>query len=139
MTDGDACGAKGGGCLCGSVRYEITGPMRPVLACHCTQCLRTHGHYASYTSVRLDDIAIHGEQDLAWYTSSDIARRGFCRVCGSRLFWECFGRGDLAVAAGTLDIPTGLSTIAHIFVDDRSDYYEIPEDIEQWPQGFRAT
>jgi len=33
-----------GGCLCQAVRYEIHGPLRDVIACHCTQCRRTSGH-----------------------------------------------------------------------------------------------
>jgi hypothetical protein len=36
-----------GGCLCGAVRYEVRGPLRPVVYCHCTQCRRTSGHFSA--------------------------------------------------------------------------------------------
>ena len=41
-----------GGCLCGAVRYEAQGPLRPVVACHCDMCRRTSGHFAAATAVR---------------------------------------------------------------------------------------
>ena len=34
-----------GGCECGAVRYEVRGPLREVIDCHCGQCRRTHGHF----------------------------------------------------------------------------------------------
>ena len=27
-----------GSCLCGQIRFATPGPLRPVIACHCTQC-----------------------------------------------------------------------------------------------------
>jgi hypothetical protein len=46
----------GGGCLCGGVRYEVTGPLRDVVVCHCSRCLRTHGHAAAYSACARDDL-----------------------------------------------------------------------------------
>jgi len=39
-----------GGCLCGAVRYEVLGPLRDVVLCHCSHCRRTHGHVAAYAA-----------------------------------------------------------------------------------------
>ena len=115
-----------GSCLCGAIRYTIEGPLRPVVACHCTQCRKTSGHYVSATSARREDITIHGQP--AWYTSSKTARRGFCPSCGSNLFWDGAGE-NLSVFAGTLDGPTGLTTAGHIFCADKGDYYEIADGL----------
>ena len=41
---------KTGSCLCGAVRFEVHGPLRPVLACHCIQCRRQTGNYMSATA-----------------------------------------------------------------------------------------
>lgn len=41
-----------GGCPCGGVRYEVRGPLRDVIACHCTQCRRTSGHFVAATACR---------------------------------------------------------------------------------------
>ncbi|MCP4327149.1 MAG: GFA family protein [Alphaproteobacteria bacterium] len=136
MTNETSVERRTGHCLCEAVRYEINGPIRPVVICHCSQCLRTHGHYAAYTGVPREYVAIDGEDHVAWYRSSEIARRGFCRVCGSRLFWDRDGADYIAIAAGTLDPPTGVHSIAHIFVDDKSDYYELEDSLEQRARGY---
>ena len=120
-----------GSCLCGAVRYRVTGPMRPVIACHCTQCRKTSGHHVAATSAPRDRIGITGE--VRWFQSSPTARRGFCPVCGSNLFWD--GQGTtLSIMAGTLDAPTGLILRGHIFCADKGDYYEIADGLPTAPQ-----
>ena len=117
-----------GGCLCGQVTYDVTGDLRPVISCHCTQCRKATGHFVSATSAHRDDIKING--DVTWFQSSDRARRGFCGICGSNLFWD--GPGDnLSIMAGTLDGTTGLTTQGHIFCADKGDYYTIPDGLPQ--------
>lgn len=127
-----------GACLCGGVRFEVRGPVRDVILCHCGQCRRTHGHVAAYSSAARADVVFRAESTLAWYESSERARRGFCSGCGASLFWEPVGEGRLAIAAGCLDAPTGLKTVRHVFVDDAGDYYEIADDLPRHGGG-RAT
>ena len=115
-----------GSCLCGAVTYQVHGPLRPVIACHCTQCRKTSGHHVAATSAQREDVEIIGE--VTWFRSSDSARRGFCGICGSNLFWD--GPGvNLSIAAGTLDAPTGLALAGHIYCADKGDYYEIESDL----------
>jgi hypothetical protein len=45
---------------------------------------------------------------LKWYRVVAIARRGFCSECGGSIFWEPAAKDYVAIAAGTLDAPTGL-------------------------------
>lgn len=118
-----------GGCLCGGVRYRIRGALRDIIACHCTQCRRTSGHHAAMTSAASDDLTLTSSETLAWYRSSAAAERGFCRVCGSNLFWRPEGEGRTAITAGTLDGPTGIKLTEHIFVGDKGDYYSIDDDL----------
>ncbi|MBK8159708.1 MAG: GFA family protein [Rhodospirillaceae bacterium] len=120
-----------GGCLCGAVRYEVTGPLRPVIACHCSQCRRVSGHFTAATAAAHENISITGGETLTWFVSSDTARRGFCRLCGSNLFWQGKGRPYLSIMAGSLDSPTGLKLDRHIFVADKGDYYEIADGVAQ--------
>ena len=120
-----------GGCLCGSVRYEVRGPLRDVLICHCQECRRWHGHFSASTAARRDDLVMLEARGLRWIHSprSDAgARRGFCGECGSSLFWDPPEREAISIAAGTLDGPTGLRVISHWFVSQAGDYYEIPQD-----------
>ncbi len=117
-----------GSCLCGAVSYRVTGALRPVIACHCTQCRKTSGHHVAATSAPRDAMEITGA--VTWYASSDSARRGFCPTCGSNLFWDGAG-SHLSIFAGTLDAPTGLRLTAHIFCADKGDYYEIADGLPQ--------
>ena len=121
-----------GGCLCGAVTYTIDGPLRPVVNCHCKQCRKSSGHHVAATSGARDKIEITGE--VTWYKSSQTARRGFCAKCGSNLFWDGGGE-NISIHAGTLDGATGLQTCGHIFVADKGDYYEITDDLPQFPQS----
>ncbi len=120
-----------GGCLCGAVRYEVDGPLRNVVGCHCGQCLKTHGNYAAYSATDKKNLRLIEDRGLAWYKSSDTARRGFCRECGASLFWEPTFADYIAVSAGSMDGPTGLKVVRHIFTQDKPDWYEITDGAEQ--------
>ncbi len=112
-----------GACLCGAVAFEAEGPLRPVIACHCTQCRRTSGHYWAVTSVPHDHVRLTRDDGLAWFRSSPEARRGFCRSCGASLFWQPEGEARLSIAGGAFDTATGMSIAAHWFGEDAGDYY----------------
>jgi hypothetical protein len=121
-----------GGCLCGGVRYEVTGPLRDVVVCHCSRCLRSHGHAAAYSACARDDLALVSDGTLRWY-EADGRARGFCCECGASLFWSAPERAAISIAAGTLEQPTGLRTVAHIHTDGQADYYEIAGPGERHP------
>lgn len=116
-----------GSCLCGGVAFTLSGPKRHAVACHCIQCRKTTGHYWSATAVATDDLNLIRSDTLAWYQSSDFARRGFCQRCGSTLFYERNGTGRTAISAGALDTPTGITEDEHIFTADKGDYYDLPD------------
>jgi len=120
---------RSGGCECGAVRYTVSGSMRKVVYCHCGQCRRTSGHYVAATACDADDLAISNDAGLQWYRSSDIAERGFCKECGASLFWRPGHGKYIAIMAGTLDVPTGLSSREHIHTADASDYYSIDDGL----------
>ena len=121
-----------GGCLCGAVRYEVSGRMCDVVNCHCSMCQRQHGGFGPHSKADKSNIKITRDNGLRWYQTSDVARRGFCSECGSGLFWEPFDQGGTGIVAGTLDAPTGLKTIGHIFVGEKLDFYEIDDDLPQF-------
>ncbi len=122
-----------GGCLCGAVRYALSGELRDVVNCHCGQCQRFHGYLGAYTAVARSGFELTKDGGLRWYRSSDGASRGFCAECGSSLFWERTGAPTVSISAGSLDRPTGLRTVRHVFVADKADYYDITDGLEQLP------
>ncbi|MEM7042552.1 MAG: GFA family protein [Pseudomonadota bacterium] len=124
-----------GSCLCGAVRYRITGPMKQVVGCHCGQCRKQTGLYMAATGVRMKYFEMVEERGLKWYRASEQASRGFCKDCGSTLFWQADGADRIAIAAGSLDGDTGLSTAAHIFVADKADFYALDGDVPHYPKS----
>lgn len=121
-----------GGCLCGRVRYALAERPPGVVECHCGMCRRWHGHVGGYATVPYAAMTLtSGESDVSWYRSSDFADRGFCRHCSSSLFWRHDNRRNADIAAGTLDQPTGLKTLFHIFVEDKADYTALTDGLPQ--------
>lgn len=112
-----------GSCLCGAVAFTTTGPLRDIKACHCGQCRRTSGHFWAATSVPLDRLEITRSDGLEWFRSSPAAERGFCRNCGSSLFWKPEGESRMAIAPGAFDDTPPFHLVEHIFTEDAGDFY----------------
>lgn len=106
-----------GRCLCGAIRFEITGPVEPPVACHCTQCQRHSGGMWVAITAPSESVEISRTR-LAWVSVSERARRGFCLDCGGYLFWQEVESDTIDVAFGALDDPNGLALAAHIFVSE---------------------
>ena len=120
-----------GSCLCGNVRFKTSGPLREVVACHCTQCRKQSGHYFAATNVPDDCLSVEAGGDLKWYQSSADAKRGFCSNCGSSLFWKHSKDPFTSVLSGSFEKPSELKLTRHIFVADKGDYYEIGDGLPQ--------
>jgi hypothetical protein len=126
---------KKGSCLCGAVRFSVTGQLSTVVVCHCKMCRQWHGAPGPYSNTRWDDLRFDDQDALEWYQSSSFARRGFCGECGSSLFWQRIGAPVVSIVVGTLDDPTGLRTEKHIFVAHKGDWYEIADGLPQIPES----
>ncbi len=124
-----------GSCLCTAVQYEVSGPLRSVLYCHCEQCRRTSGHFVAATACKPENLHLLVDAGLRWYRSSAMAERGFCSSCGASLFWRPDDEDYVCIMAGTLDRPTQLQPSGHIFVGMASDYYQIADGLPQYAEG----
>lgn len=124
-----------GHCNCGAVSFRTTGPLREVVACHCSQCRRQSGLYFAATNVGDENIEIEGGDNITWYQTSEVARRGFCATCGSALFWKHQDDAHISVLAGAFDEPSGLQMTKHIFCADKGDFYEIGDGLPQYEKG----
>ena len=120
-----------GRCDCGAVTFEVEAVREAVTICHCSQCRRTSGHLWASTHAVFGTVNFTSDQGLEWYRSSYFAKRGFCKICGSSLFYRMNDEDGVGIAAGCLDMPTGLLTGKHIFVKDKGDYYEITDSAPQ--------
>lgn len=131
--------AKRGRCLCGGVEFSITGPLRPVVYCHCKICRRSSGHFVAATACAVSHLILHRADTLQWYRSSEQAQRGFCRECGSNLFWRPESGTHMSIMAGVLDDPIGVSGAAHIFVHSKGDYYTVQDGLPGHMDGAHGV
>ena len=112
-------------CLCGGIKIKIKGKLRHVNNCHCSQCMKTHGNFASYTSCEEQDLYFISKKTLKWFYSSKIAKRGFCSKCGASIFYKKLDSERISIAAGMLKNPTNLKTHSNIFTKGKMDYYKL--------------
>ena len=121
-----------GHCLCGAVRFKVSGVLPEASACHCSICRRTTGHFEAGVDVTRKDVTIDGESAITWYRSSPDVRRGFCATCGSPLFFDHDGADWIGINLGAFETPTGTRLARHIFVADKGDYYDIADGLPQY-------
>ena len=118
-----------GSCLCGAISFEVACDLPPPDGCHCSLCRKHSGHYFASTDVPRTALTIMGEQNIAWYRSSEKVRRGFCRVCGSSLFGGTWPEGpEVSVRLGSLDGDPGIRPQYRSFVASKAVWDEIPDD-----------
>jgi len=126
-----------GGCLCGAVRYEVSGAVRSLCYCHCASCRRASGApmvpWGTFDRERFR--LTRGE--LREYRSSAEVTRGFCARCGSSLTYQHTARGkDIDVTLATLDAPERLAPEMHVWVGEKIPWVTIND---QLPQFIRQT
>ncbi len=133
-----------GSCLCGGVKFEITGPLLRPLNCHCLQCRKQHGAaFRSRARVRIEDFRwLQGEELVKYYESSRGFRRGFCGNCGSPIVnrpgpnYKFASRypssvSEFGVPLGILDDDPGRRPECHVFVGEKAPWFEITDDLPQ--------
>jgi len=125
-----------GGCLCGAVRYRITGPLPPGGHCHCSMCRRSAGALVvTWTTVEEERFAIIAGT-LAVYASSATAERLFCPACGSSLVFRSKTYPTLIdVTVATLDHPERHPADRHVFWGNRMPWLHLDDHLPKY-DGF---
>lgn len=125
-------GAKeiAGRCLCGSVRFTAAPKEHIVGICHCEMCRRWAG--GSFFAIDCGDtVKFESTEDLAIYPSSEWGERGFCKKCGSSLFWKMRDKLSYEISVNALEDPGDLILDHEIFIDDKPDYYAFAGDAKK--------
>ena len=119
-----------GQCLCGVVRITARFEGKHIEACHCTQC-RAWGGGAYLATPMTDDFTIEGEEYVARFPSSDWAERGFCKRCGSNLFYHYLPGQKRSFLAGLFPALDDGELKEEIFVDQKPEYYDFAGERER--------
>ena len=131
-----------GSCLCGEVRFEISGTLSDASHCHCSMCRKAHGAASgTYAVAKAADFRlVSGAERITRYRSSAGIVRTFCARCGSSLHGFDESKPDVVdVALGVLDDDPGVRPTRHIFVGSKAPWHEITDRLPQHatypPQG----
>ena len=101
-----------GGCQCGRVRYEVEIEDDEAYLCHCRMCQRATGS-VSIAFTNLPKKSVRWEQEPDWYVSSAIARRPYCRECGTSLGFEYPDHHKMDLTVASFDDPSRFVPTAH--------------------------
>jgi len=123
-----------GGCYCGRIQYQIQLPVKWCAHCHCTQCRHTQASpLVTWFGVeKVNFNYISGEQDVAWFDSSDKAKRGHCIHCGTPLFfmgekWK----DEIHITLESAKDDIMQKPQIHVFYDRRVDYLSFNDDLDK--------
>jgi hypothetical protein len=132
-----------GTCLCGTLRYEIDGPLTSMMNCHCSMCRKQHGTaFATYVVAPVAGFRwLAGEDEVVRYQSSAKGSRAFCGRCGSVAPSSLPSMGIVLAPAGNLQGELGRRPEGHMFVGSKAPWHAITDQLPQhevYPPGFPA-
>ncbi len=138
-----ALGSCSGSCVCGTVRYEVSGPFNTMMNCHCSMCRKHHGSaFATYVSAPIGGFRwLAGEDAILGYASSEKGQRYSCKVCGSVVPMMMPAYGLALCPAGPLEGDLGIAPQAHIFASSKAPWHAITDSLPQhaeYPPEFAA-
>ena len=128
--------ASEGGCLCGAIRYRITGPVGPAVHCHCSMCRRaTGGTVVTWVTIAAERFAFtRGE--AAVHRSSDHGERRFCATCGAQVAFRSDRHpDDVDVTVATLDDPEPHAPDRHIWTQSKIRWLRLDEHLPAHPRA----
>lgn len=118
---------KKGGCLCGKVGIIANAVMPQVHACHCNMCQSWNG--GPTLSVHCGtDVNFSDEEYISVYQSCSWAELGFCKNCGSHLFYRSIDNGEYIIQSGSFDSADGFTLEQQIFIEEKPAYYSFAND-----------
>ncbi len=112
-----------GHCLCGEVRFTAKKASSHVGACHCKMCRRWGG--GPFMEINCGTaIEFEGKDNISVFDSSEWAERGFCRNCGTHLFYRIKETNRHVMPVGLFEDEAGLTFEDQVFIDEKPAYYE---------------
>ncbi len=111
-----------GKCLCGNIHVKVVEMKTQVGTCHCKMCRRWGGGPLMTVDCGTD-VTFEGEENISVYDSSEWAERGFCKICGSHLFYKLKQSGLFVMPVGLFDGEERFVFDHQIFIDKKPAFY----------------
>ena len=129
-----------GGCLCGEVRYEVTGNPHTCYSCHCRDCQYITGgspNNAIYIPKAI--LKINRGKPSSYTSKSDSGSRitrFFCGNCGTSLYGESeIYQDSIVLKVGSLDDPSVFKPTMNVWVSSAQPWHYIDPDLPQYDKS----
>ena len=127
-----------GSCLCGNIKFQISGEPYSLSYCHCSRCRKAAGVFSAVLIGKSDDLVItDGQDEIGKFKAGPDAKfeRCFCKECGTSL--GDMNSGDIyVVAASALDDDPKIRPSLHIHTASKPDWYEIDDDLKKFSGDY---
>lgn len=123
-----------GGCLCGTVRYRVTGESLVRTLCHCRTCRHASGAPSvAWTVFRSSDFDFIAAIPARFHSSPGVIRT-FCGKCGTPLTYQRTSTPEtIDVTTATLDVPDAFAPTKEIWVEQKLAWESLNETLEHYP------
>jgi hypothetical protein len=119
---------RNGTCLCGAVNFTAKHMSTEVGVCHCNMCRKWGG--GPYMEVDCGpEVSFAGAENISLYQSSQWAERGFCKQCGTHLFYRLKEDNLHMIPVGLLDVDDIEFTFKEqVFIEEKPAFYSFSND-----------
>lgn len=140
MSKQEAATANEGGCLCGAVRYRVSGAPQALTRCHCRSCRLASGAPSlAWAIFRAEDFALVAGK-LSRFASSPGVERTFCATCGTSLTYRSADRPDaIDVTTATLDDASRFAPTKEIWTEHALAWQPLDATLPHYPRSSRGT
>jgi len=127
-----------GSCLCGAVKYEVTGEAKRFYHCHCSRCRKATGTgHASNLFLQPGTLKwLSGEDQIRAFKLPEAKRftNSFCATCGSRLPRQAKDTDIVMIPSGSLDVDAPITPQARIFSGSRAGWSCADDGLPVFPE-----
>ena len=128
-----------GSCLCGVVTYEVTDSIGDIVHCHCVTCRKAHGNaFSSVASVPIGSFQLEGSSNLSHFESSPGKNRYFCKTCGTQIYAKRDDKQNIILRLGSLDTDIPSKELAHTWVSESAEWYDLNAELPHYDEEFRG-
>jgi hypothetical protein len=126
-----------GSCLCGDIKFSVTGFSDNIANCHCTMCRKFHGAaFGTLTSVEgLNWLS--GKEQLKDFVAPNGTTRTFCKECGSSLGFRVKGAllNNIEIAVSIFDDDIPITVDAQIYTANKANWCSLDDQLPAFEEG----
>lgn len=128
--------SRTGSCLCGAITFEVAGEIAEVLHCHCVNCRRATGNFVAASGCDTQDLTIADAGDQLTWFDLGYCRYGFCKTCGSRMFWQGADHMErTSLQVGVLDNVDGLELAGVWFAPEAQPHHIVDPTVPHFVEN----